>query len=99
MAVDCDDYIDITLARIHTYLTPACAICLTDTRALHARDVDADILTDTILQRHTDIRYRDIQTYAIVAYPVTVSPGGDDDMGFVETSCSVCRQAVYILAD
>ena len=55
------------------YLTPACAICSTDTRALHARDVDADILTDTILQRHTDIRYRDIQTYAIVAYPVTWS--------------------------
>ena len=53
-------------------MTPACAICSTDTRALHARDVDADILTDTILQRHTDIRYRDIQTYAIVAYPVTI---------------------------
>ena len=65
----------VTLARIHTcftYVLDACMCHLLDryahiTRTWH----DADILTDTILQGHTDIRYHDIQTYAIAAYPVT----------------------------
>ena len=49
-----------TLARGHVYLVLDRYV-----RALHARDIDVDILTDMILQRHTDIGGRDIQTYAV----------------------------------